>query len=92
MLSQTHVVTKCAPKLTAKRTFAFWRQGSQRRARAHRILSLGDQALQAKKRKQLRHDYCDALHEARRKVYMLAQELKDRFRKHSVEHYHNDII
>ena len=72
--------------------FMFWRQRLQRRAQAKHILTAGNRLLQAKKREQHRRDYRDALQEAQGKIYALAQGLRDRFGKYSVEHYHNDLI
>jgi len=91
-ISQTHVVSKRAPKLATNKTFTFWRQRAQRRTQVKRVSTAGDRALQAKKREQYRRDYQDALEEAQGKIYTLAQGLKDRFGKYSVEHYHNDLI
>ena len=91
-ISRTQVVSKQAPKLATNKTFTFWRQRSQRRTRTKRVFTAGDRLLQAKKREQHRHDYRDALREAQGKVYALAQGLRDRFGKYSVEHYHNDLI
>jgi hypothetical protein len=91
-ISRTRVVSKRAPKLGVNKTFTFWRQRSQRRARVKRVLSAGDRRLQAIKREQHRRDYRDALQKAQGEVYALAQGLKDRFGKFSAEHYHNDLI
>ena len=90
-ISRTQVVAKQAPKLTTNKTFTFWRQ-RQRRARAKHVFTAGDRLLHAKRREQHRHDYHDALREAQGKIYALAQELKNRFGKYSVDHYHNDLI
>jgi len=91
-ISRTRVLSKRAPKLATNKTFTFWRQRIQQRARGKRVLTAGDRLVQAKKREQHRRDYRDALREAQGKVYALAQGLKDRFGKYSVEHYHNDLI
>lgn len=72
--------------------FTFWRQRSQRRAQNKRVFTAGDRLLLAKKREQHRCEYHDALREAQGKIFALAQGLKDRFGKYSVEHYHNDLI
>ena len=91
-ISRTKVVSKQAPRLTTSKTATFWHHGLQRRARSRRVLTAGDRILHAKKREQHRHDYRDALREAQGKIYALAQGLRDRFGKYSVEHYHNDLI
>ena len=65
---------------------------SRRHAQGKRVLTTGDRLLQAKKREQYRHNYRNALREAQEKIYALARELKDRFGKYSIEHYHNDLI
>ena len=91
-ISRMQVVSKRAPKLTTNRQFTFWRQRFQRRARHKRILTAGDRLLLAKKREQNRREYRDALREAQGKILALAQGLKNRFGKYSVEHYHNDLI
>ena len=89
---QTQVVSRQAPQVARNGTFTFWRQRLQRHTRAKRILTAGDQLLQAKKREQHCCDYRDALQEAQGKIYALAQGLRDRFGKYSVEHYHNNLI
>ena len=91
-ISRTRVVSKQAPRLTTNKSFTFWRQRSQRRTRKQRVFTAGDRALQKKKREQHRRDYHDALREAQGKIHNLAQDLKDRFGKYGVEHYHNDLI
>lgn len=88
-ISRARVVSKQAPKLTTNKVSTFWRQ---RRARTRRTLTAGDRLLLARKREQHRRDYRDALREAQEKIYALAQGLRDRFGKYSVEHYHNDLI
>jgi hypothetical protein len=91
-ISRTQVLSKRAPKLTTNKTLTFWRQRIQRRTQGRRVLTAGDRLIQAKKREQHRRDYRDALQEAQGKIYTLAQGLKDRFGKYSIEHYHNDLI
>ena len=91
-ISRTHVLSKRAPKLSTNKTLTFWRKRTQRRALANCRLTPADRLVQAKKRKQRRHEYHSALQEAQEKIYALAQGLKDRFGKYSVEHYHNDLI
>jgi len=91
-ISRTQVVSNQAPKLTVNKTFTFWHQRSKRRAQVKRVLTAGDRLLQARKREQCRREYRDALREAQNKIYELAQGLKERFGKYSVEHYHNDLI
>lgn len=91
-VSRTRVNSEQAPRLATNKSFTFWHQRSQRRARAKRISTAGDRALQKKKREQFRRDYHDALREAQGKIYDLARGLKDRFGKYGVEHYHNDLI
>ena len=56
------------------------------------VSTAADRLILAKKREQHRHEYRDALREAQGKIYELAQGLKDRFGRYSVEHYHNDLI
>ena len=90
-ISRYHVVSKQAPKLTTNKLFTFW----QRRTRApkpKRILTTGDCLVQAKKREQHRHEYQDALEEAQATIRELAEGLKNRFGKYSVDHYFNDLI
>ena len=91
-ISRTQVISKKAPTLTVNKSFTFWRQRSQRRARARHVLTAADRRLQAKKREQHRHEYRDALRKAQEEIYALARGLKERFGKYSVEHYHNDLI
>ncbi|KAF9789649.1 hypothetical protein BJ322DRAFT_991516, partial [Thelephora terrestris] len=52
----------------------------------------GDRLLQARKREQHRRDYRDALREAQGKIQALAQGLKERFGKYSVDHYYNELV
>jgi len=91
-LSRAQVVSRRAPKLSTDKSLPFWRQRSRRRAQGRRVLTTGDLLLQAKKREEHRRKYRDALREAQGKIYQLARELKDRFGKYDVEHYHNDLI
>ena len=91
-ISRARVVSQQAPRLRTNKTFTFWRQRLRRRAQGKRVLTAGDRFLQAKKREQYRQNYRNALREAQGKIYALAQELKDRFGKYSVDHYHNDLI
>jgi len=91
-ISRATVVSKRAPKLSTNKNLPFWRQRSRRRAQGGRVFTTGDLLLQAKKREERRRNYRDALREAQGKIHILAQELKERFGKYSVEHYHNDLI
>jgi hypothetical protein len=83
-MSQTHVVSKQAHKLTTNKTFMFWREGIRRHVHAKRASTARDRYLLSKERTQRRQEYRDALHKAHDKIYDLAWELKDRFGKHTL--------
>ncbi|KAF9789735.1 hypothetical protein BJ322DRAFT_1000888 [Thelephora terrestris] len=72
--------------------FTFWREGIRRRVHAKRVSTARDRYLLSKERAQRRQEYRDALRKAHDKIYDLARELKDHFGKHSLEHYHNELI
>ena len=91
-ISRTRAVSKQAPKLAVNKTFTFSRQRLQRRVQGKRVSTAADRLILAKKHEQHRYEYRDALREAQGKIYELAQGLKDRFGRYSVEHYHNDLI
>jgi hypothetical protein len=91
-ISRVHAVTKRAPKLTANKTFTFWRNRITSRKTQKRILTTGDRLLQAKKREQNRHKYHDALEKAQATIQELAEGLRNCFGKHSMDHYFNDLI
>ncbi|KAF9791312.1 hypothetical protein BJ322DRAFT_1104974 [Thelephora terrestris] len=89
-ISRSHTVSRRAPKLAANKTFTFWRRvQSQKRKR---VLTVGDHLVQTKKRKQHRREYQDALEEAHATIRELAEGLRNRFRKYSVDHYYSDLI
>jgi len=93
-ISRHHAVSIQAPKLATSKVFPFGR--NRRRWQPHkpkpRTLTAGDRLVQAKKREQHRQDYRDALEQAQAKIRELAEGLRDRFGKYSVEHYFNDLI
>jgi len=70
----------------------FWRNRTPSRNPKKRVLTAGDRSLQAKKREQHRHEYQDALEGAQATVRELAEGLRNRFGKYSVDHYLNDLI
>ncbi|KAF9642255.1 hypothetical protein BDM02DRAFT_3074142, partial [Thelephora ganbajun] len=57
-----------------------------------RVLTAGDRAIQAKKREQHHREYHDALEDAQATIRELAEGLRNRFGKYSVDHYFNDLI
>ncbi|KAF9788758.1 hypothetical protein BJ322DRAFT_977470, partial [Thelephora terrestris] len=57
-----------------------------------RALTAGDRLVQAKKREQYRLEYRDALEEGQATIRELAEGLRNRFGKYSVEHYYNELI
>ena len=89
-ISRSHTVSRRAPKLAANKTFTFWRRvQSQKRKR---VLTVGDRLVQTKKRKQHRREYQDVLEEAHATIRELAEGLRNRFGKYSVDHYYSDLI
>ncbi|KAF9778556.1 hypothetical protein BJ322DRAFT_1113916 [Thelephora terrestris] len=90
-VSRHHAVAKKAPKLTTNKTFTFWRRRTQQR-KPKRALTAGDCLVQAKKHVQYRLEYQDTLEEAQATIRELAEGLRNRFGKFSVEHYFNELI
>lgn len=91
-ISRDHAVSKRAPKLTTNKTFTFWRNRTRSHRPKKRVLTAGDRLVQAKKREQHRHEYYNALEHAQATVQELAEGLRNRFGKYSVDHYFNDLI
>jgi hypothetical protein len=90
-ISRHQAVTKQAPKLTTNKTLTFWQRRTQTR-RAKRILTAGDHLLRTKKQEQDRLEYLDALEEGHAVIRGLAEGLRNRFGKYSVDHYLNDLM
>ena len=86
-ISRHLAVSKRAPN----KTFTFWRRKVKAR-KPKRTLTPGDRLVQAQKRKQHRRNYLDALEQAHGSIQELAEGLRNRFGKYSVEHYYNDLI
>jgi len=91
-ISRHHAVSKRAPKLGMNKTFTFWKNRAPSRNPKKRVLTAGDRSIQAKKREQHRREYQDALEHAQVTVRELAEGLRNRFGKYSVDHYLNDLI
>ena len=91
-ISRDRVVSKRAPKLTTNKTFTFWRNRTRSNKLTKRVLTAGDRLVQAKKHEQHRLEYHDALEHAHATIRELAEGLRNRFGKHSVDHYFNDLI
>ena len=89
-ISRHRTVSKQAPKV-AQKTFMFWRRKAYPRRPKH-VFTAGDRLIQAKKREQHRRDYKSALKEAHATLQELAEGLRNRFGKYSVDHYFNDLI
>lgn len=89
-ISRHRAVSKQAPKV-AQKTFMFWRRKAYPRRPKH-VFTAGDRLIQAKKREQHRRDYKSALKEAHATLQELAEGLRNRFGKYSVDHYFNDLI
>ena len=90
-ISRHRAVSKQAPRLATNKSFTFW----QRRTHARKpkcLLTVGDRLVQAKKHEQHRRECQDALEEAHAMIRGLAEGLKNRFGKYSVDHYFNDLI
>ena len=77
--------------MAINKTFTFWRRKVYLR-KPKRVLTAGDRLAQAKKRKQCRLDYQDALEQAQAKLRDFAEGLRTWFGKYSADHYLNDII
>ena len=86
-ISCHHAVSKRAPN----KTFTFWRRKVQAQ-KPKCVLTPGDRLVQTKKHEQHHCDYLDALEQAHATIQELAEGLRNRFGKHSVEHYYNDLI
>lgn len=91
-ISRDHTVSKRAQKLAMNKRFTFWKNRAPSRNPKKHTLTVGDRVVQAKKREQHRHKYQDALADAQVTVWELAEGLRNRFGKHSVNHYFNDLI
>ena len=90
-LSHHYAVSKRAPRYATSGTLTFWQRKARSR-KSKRVFTAGDRLVQAKNREQHRRDYQDALERAQAKIQDLAEELRNRFGKYSVEHYFNDLI
>ena len=91
-ISRDRAVSKRAPKLTTNKTFTFWRSRTRSHKLTKRVLTAGDRLVQAKRREQHRHEYHDALEHAHATIRELAEGLRNRFGKYSVDHYFNDLV
>jgi len=91
-VSRTHACTKKAPKLVINKNFTFWRRRTHSQKSRNRVFTAGDRQAQAQKREKQRRDYYSAMQAAHRTIQELAEGMKNRFGKHSMSHYYNDMI